>query len=181
MLPDVDGIEVCRRVREKYKNPIIMLTARTDQIDQIIGLEMGADDYICKPVEPRLLLARIKALLRRAASEKVQQPVIVDEERLNFDSLTIDNAARCVTLAGKEILLTCPEYDLLWLLVKNAGKVLSRETIYSSLRGISYDGSNRMIDITISHIRTKISEDPKVSKRIKTIRNKGYMFAKTFN
>lgn len=180
MLPDVDGIEVCRRVREKYQKPILMLTARTDQIDQILGLEMGADDYVCKPVEPRLLLARIKALLRRVDTEK-EQMQLIDNEHLQFDNLVIDNGARCVMLSGKEILLSSPEYDLLWLLAKNAGKILSREAIFSSLRGISYDGMNRMIDITISHIRTKISDDPNVSKRIKTIRNKGYMFVRTLN
>ncbi len=183
MLPDMDGIEICRQVRNQYQNPILMLTARSDQIDQILGLEIGADDYVCKPVEPRLLLARIKALLRRNSAEAEQQ--LIEEkqssERLVFDRLVIDNGARCVTLDDEEIFLTSSEYDLLWLLASNAGKIYSREDVFSSLRGISYDGLNRTIDINISHIRAKIDDDSNSPKRIKTIRNKGYMFVKTLS
>ncbi|BFM17327.1 response regulator transcription factor BfmR [Maricurvus nonylphenolicus] len=179
MLPGADGIEVCRSIRDKFHNPILMLTARTDQIDQILGLEIGADDYVCKPVEPRLLAARVKALLRRSQPETSPAEILTNSEALTFDDLVIDNGSRRVTLADKEVELTTPEYDLLWLLAQNAGTVLSRQEIFESLRGISYDGQNRAIDINISHIRSKLNDDPNSPQRIKTVRNKGYMFAKS--
>jgi len=181
MLPDVDGIEVCRRVREHYHHPILMLTARGDQIDHILGLEMGADDYIVKPVEPRLLLARVKALLRRTQTGSATETEQASAQRLVFDNLVIDNGARSVTLSGEEVILSSPQYDLIWLLAQNAGQVLSREDIFTALRGIDYDGLNRTIDINISHIRNKLHDDAGTPKRIKTIRNKGYMFVKNIS
>lgn len=171
MLPGADGLTVCREVRKQYRNPILMLTARSDDMDQVLGLEMGADDYVAKPVKPRLLLARIRALLRRVESELEPVPT-----RLEFDNLIIDNAAREVLLDGRSVELTSAEYDLLWLLASNAGRVLSRELIFEKLRGIQYDGQDRSIDVRISRIRPKIGDDPDNPKRIKTVRSRGYLF-----
>ena len=152
MLPGEDGLSICRRLRPDYDGPILMLTARTDDMDQIQGLEMGADDYVCKPVRPRLLLARIRG------------------------KLVIDNAMREAWLDGQTIELTSAEFDLLWLLAANTGRILSREEIFNSLRGIEYDGQDRSIDVRISRIRPKIGDDPMHPRLIKTVRSKGYLF-----
>lgn len=174
MLPGTDGLAVCREVRANYHNPILMLTARTDDMDQVLGLEMGADDYVAKPAQPRVLLARIRALLRR--SETVPSDEV--PHRLEFGDLVIDNGGRSVTLNGELVDFTSAEYDLLWLLASNAGKILSRENIFERLRGIEYDGQDRSIDVRISRIRPKIGDDPENPKRIKTVRSKGYLFVK---
>lgn len=171
MLPGADGLTVCREVRRHYRNPILMLTARTDDMDQILGLEMGADDYVPKPVKPRLLLARVRALLRRIEPDAETPP-----SRLEFGNLVIDNSAREVVLDGQSVEMTSAEYDLLWLLASHAGTVLSRETIFERLRGIQYDGQDRSIDVRISRIRPKVGDDPDNPRRIKTVRSKGYLF-----
>ncbi|MBO1540011.1 response regulator [Pseudomonas sp. OA65] len=173
MLPGEDGMSICRKVREHYDGPILMLTARTDDTDQIQGLDLGADDYVCKPVRPRLLLARIQALLRRSEPEPstAQKP-----RRLQFGPLVVDDALREAWLQGNGIELTSAEFDLLWLLVSNAGRILSREEIFTALRGIGYDGQDRSIDVRISRIRPKIGDDPDHPRLIKTIRSKGYLF-----
>ncbi|MFN3713991.1 MAG: response regulator [Alcanivoracaceae bacterium] len=176
MLPGADGLTVCREVRRHFRNPILMLTARTDDMDQILGLEMGADDYVAKPVKPRLLLARIRALLRRIESDTETPP-----SRLEFGNLVIDNSAREVILEGASVEMTSAEYDLLWLLASHAGTVLSRETIFERLRGIQYDGQDRSIDVRISRIRPKVGDDPDNPKRIKTVRSKGYLFVADIN
>ncbi len=180
MLPGADGLEVCREVRSDYQNPILMLTARTDDVDQVLGLEMGADDYVAKPVRPRVLLARIRALLRRQEQGGVTEGAaeVEDLDRLVFGELTIDNGAREVRLAGEAVDLTSAEYDLLWLLASNAGKILTREEIFERLRGIEYDGQDRSIDVRVSRIRPKVGDDPMNPKRIKTVRSKGYLFVK---
>ena len=175
MLPGADGLAVCREVRGTFRNPILMLTARTDDMDQVLGLEMGADDYVAKPVKPRVLLARIRALLRRVETDNERDS---SPSRLEFGALVIDNSAREVTLRGESVDLTSAEYDLLWLLASNAGTVLSRETIFEKLRGIQYDGQDRSIDVRISRIRPKVGDDPENPKRIKTVRSKGYLFVK---
>lgn len=180
MLPGADGLEVCREVRPDFQNPILMLTARTDDVDQVLGLEMGADDYVAKPVRPRVLLARIRALLRR----QEQSPSGGDEgslhanDRLTFGDLAIDNGAREVRLNSELVDLTSAEYDLLWLLASNAGKILTREEIFERLRGIEYDGQDRSIDVRVSRIRPKVGDDPMNPRRIKTVRSKGYLFVK---
>ena len=174
MLPGEDGLSICRKVRDQYDGPILMLTARTDDLDQIQGLDMGADDYVCKPVRPRLLLARIQALLRR--SETPEPAVPQKLRRLQFGPLVVDNALREAWLQGQGIELTSAEFDLLWLLVDNAGRILSREEIFTALRGIGYDGQDRSIDVRISRIRPKIGDDPDHPRLIKTIRSKGYLF-----
>ena len=177
MMPRLDGLSATMKIREKKNIPIIILSAKTEDSDKVLGLSMGADDYVPKPVQPRVLLARIRALLRR--TDKV-----VDEEvaqRLEFDDLVIDNGGRSVTLNDELVDFTSAEYDLLWLLASNAGRILSREDIFERLRGIEYDGQDRSIDVRISRIRPKIGDDPENPKRIKTVRSKGYLFVKEGN
>ncbi|MCP1622208.1 response regulator [Pseudomonas nitroreducens] len=174
MLPGEDGLSICKRLRPDYDGPILMLTARTDDMDQVQGLEMGADDYVCKPVRPRVLLARIRALLRR--SEPAEAAPAPAGKRLTFGKLVIDNAMREAWLDEQTIELTSAEFDLLWLLAANAGRILSREEIFNSLRGIEYDGQDRSIDVRISRIRPKIGDDPMHPRLIKTVRSKGYLF-----
>ncbi|MFJ4343702.1 response regulator [Pseudomonas sp. NPDC089401] len=170
MLPGEDGLSICRRVRSQYPGPILMLTARSDELDQVQGLDLGADDYVCKPVRPRLLLARIQALLRRSESAESKR------HALAFGPLRIDQRLREAWLADQLIDLTGAEFDLLWLLASNAGRVLSREQIFTALRGVGYDGQDRSIDVRISRIRPKIGDDPEHPRLIKTLRSKGYLF-----
>jgi two-component system response regulator RstA len=181
MLPGEDGLSICRRVRPAYNGPIIMLTARTDDLDQVLGLEMGADDYISKPVKPRVLLARIRAMLRRitdAAGAGGDDASGEEPVRLQFNDLVVDRSMREAWLNDQSIDLTSAEFDLLWLLASNAGRVLSREEIFTALRGIEYDGQDRSIDVRVSRIRPKIGDDPIHPRRIKTVRSKGYLFVK---
>ena len=172
MLPGEDGLSICRKVRDRYDGPILMLTARADDLDQVLGLETGADDYVCKPVRPRLLLARIRALLRRR--EPVEAPSIA--KRLEYGPLVVDSALREAWLRGELIELTGAEFDLLWLLTSNPGRIMSREEIFAELRGIEYDGQDRSIDVRISRIRPRIGDDPEHPRLIKTVRGKGYLF-----
>lgn len=181
MLPGEDGLSICRRVRPFYSGPIIMLTARTDDLDQVLGLEMGADDYISKPVKPRVLLARIRAMLRRVTENtqgSANEPSGEEPSRLQFNDLIVDRSMREAWLNDASIDLTSAEFDLLWLLASNAGRVLSREEIFTALRGIEYDGQDRSIDVRVSRIRPKIGDDPVHPRRIKTVRSKGYLFVK---
>lgn len=179
MLPGEDGLAVCRIVRPYYKGPILILTARTEDLDQVLGLEMGADDYVAKPVRPRVLLARIRALLRRVKDDVADLPAKEGgENRLTFGNLVVDSAMREAWLDGQSIDLTSAEFDLLWLLSSSAGRVLTREEIFNQLRGIEYDGQDRSFDVRISRIRPKIGDDPMNPKRIKTVRSKGYLFVK---
>ncbi|WP_341520943.1 response regulator transcription factor [Pseudomonas sp. G.S.17] len=173
MLPGEDGLSICRKVRDRFDGPILMLTARTDDSDQIQGLDTGADDFVCKPVHPRVLLARIHALLRRS---EPPQPPAGELRRLVFGPLVVDNALREAWLQGNSIDLTSAEFDLLWLLVANAGRILSREEIFTALRGFGYDGQDRSIDVRISRIRPRIGDDPDHPRLIKTVRSKGYLF-----
>lgn len=173
MLPGEDGLSICRKVRNQYDGPILMLTARTDDSDQVQGLDMGADDFVCKPVHPRVLLARIHALLRRSDTT---EPAAQESRRLVFGPLKVDNALREAWLNEQTIELTSAEFDLLWLLVTNAGRILSREEIFTALRGVAYDGQDRSIDVRISKIRPRIGDDPIHPRLIKTVRNKGYLF-----
>ena len=148
MLPGEDGLSICRKVRDRYEGPILMLTARADDLDQVLGLEIGADDYVCKPVRPRLLLARIRALLRRR--EGVEPAPASNGKRLQYGPLVVDNALREAWLRGEGIELTGAEFDLLWLLTSNPGRIMSREQIFSELRGIVDLGQDRSIDVRIS-------------------------------
>jgi len=170
MLPGISGIEVCRQLRPSYSGPILMLTALDEDMDQMLGLELGADDYVIKPVKPRLLLSRLRALLRR-----VGQGGATPKPGLIADHLMIDLKSRTVSLAGELISLTTAEFDLLLLLAKHATAVVSRETIVQSLRGFDYDGLDRSIDRRISRLRKKLNDDSAEPFIIKTVRGKGYL------
>ena len=159
-----------------------MLTARDEDFDQIFGLELGADDYIAKPVQPRLLLARIKALLRRApatplnaAGDAAGPP---EPAEMSFGRFRISQATRSSQLGSDSIDLTTAEFDLLWLLARHAGNILSRDDLLQELRGIGFDGLDRSIDARISRLRRKLGDDPENPARIKTVRGKGYLFSK---
>ncbi|MDP2562927.1 winged helix-turn-helix domain-containing protein [Psychrobium sp. 1_MG-2023] len=182
MLPGLDGIDVCKAVRPQFTNPIIMITARDEEIDEVLGLEMGADDYMTKPVRARALLARIRGALRR--SERMQQPATVNDEssaeidRLQFSGLVISLQSRTVSLDGEVIKLSSNEFDVLWFLASKAGEVVSREELVSHLRGFDYDGFDRSIDLRISRLRKKLNDNSAEPFRIKTIWGKGYLLAK---
>jgi DNA-binding response OmpR family regulator len=171
MLPGKDGLEVCRELRNIYAGPIMMLTAKSSDIDQVVGLELGADDYVIKPAEPRVLLARARALLRRGEASD-NSPT-----ELALGKLSICKTSHHVSLAGQRVILTTQEFDLLWLLACTAGQVLSRDTIYQELRGLEYDGLDRTVDVCISHLRKKLNDDSENPRRIKTVWGKGYLFA----
>ena len=180
MLPGKDGFEVCRGIRTQYKGVILMLTARDEDLDQILGLELGADDYLAKPVQPRLLLARIKALLRRAPRIPGGDTGFPagDSNELSFGNFRISQATRSTHLGSETIDLTTAEFDLLWLLASHAGNILSRDDLLQQLRGIGFDGLDRSIDARISRLRRKLGDDPENPTRIKTVRGKGYLFSK---
>ena len=181
MLPGKDGFEVCRAVRDRYKGVILMMTARDEDLDQILGLELGADDYIAKPVQPRLLLARIKALLRRSPGSANPADDSADPDQLTqlaFGNFSISQATRSTYLGDETIDLTTAEFDLLWLLARHAGNILSRDDLLQELRGIGFDGLDRSIDARISRLRRKLGDDPENPTRIKTVRGKGYLFSK---
>lgn len=179
MLPGKDGLSVCREIRAAYDGPILILTARDDDMDQVAGLELGADDYVRKPVEPRVLLARIRALFRRiniTGSGPDTTESVSEENDLVFGALRIDCTSRNVFLAGKEVDLTTNEFDLLLLLANNEGSVLSRDTIFSTMRGIGYDGMDRSVDMYVSRLRRKLGDDTSRPSRIKTVWGAGYLF-----
>jgi DNA-binding response OmpR family regulator len=172
MLPDIDGFEVCRRVRTESDIPILMLTARGDETDRIVGLEIGADDYLPKPFNPRELLARLRAILRRRDKGGRRHA-----EVLRFGRLEIDRDARIVRLGGEERSLTSYQFDLLCVLADNAGRVMSRERLMDSVKGEPLEAFDRSIDVHISRIRAAIEEDVKRPQRIITVRGAGYVFA----
>ncbi len=178
MLPDLDGLEVCRRIRALPSTlahtPILMLTAKGDPMDRVIGLEMGADDYLPKPFEPRELLARIRAILRRQGEGA--KPVTT--QPLRFGSLEIERDARTVTVAGQPCELTSYQFDLLVALAERAGRVLTRDQIMEAVRGRELDAFDRSIDVHMGRIRAAIEADPKTPKRILTVRGVGYVFAR---
>jgi two-component system OmpR family response regulator/two-component system response regulator RstA len=179
-LPGKDGFDVLRDVRRDFAGRIVMLTARDDDIDQVLGLEGGADDYIAKPVAPRVLLARLKALLRRdAAAPAAAAPgAPAAPPPLRFGTLELRPAAREVRLDGAAVELTTAEYELLLFLAQRAGTVVSRDDIMQGLRGLEFDGLDRAIDARISRLRRKLGDDADTPTRIKTVRGKGYLFAR---
>jgi two-component system OmpR family response regulator/two-component system response regulator RstA len=172
-LPDRDGFSVCREVRPWFGGAIVMLTARDEDVDQIVGLELGADDYLVKPVQPRVLVARLRAMLRRASA-----PPAVSECRIDMGCFSIRNDTRAALLQGEPLELTSAEFDLLWLLASHAGTVLSRDDLIGRLRGISYDGLDRSIDSRVSRLRRKLGDAPTAPVRICTVRGKGYLFSR---
>jgi DNA-binding response OmpR family regulator len=175
MLPDGDGLDMCRELRSSPRTrnlPLLMLSARGEPTDRIVGLEVGADDYLPKPFEPRELLARIRALLRRSATSQV------DDDVWRFGQLEIDNGLRQARLGGVSCDLTSYQFDLLTVLARNPGRVLSRDQIMDSLKGHPLEAFDRSIDVHISRIRAAIESDPKNPQRILTVRGVGYVFAK---
>ncbi|HZP91639.1 MAG TPA: response regulator transcription factor [Burkholderiales bacterium] len=173
MLPDTDGFEVCRQVRARHDLPVLMLTARGDETDRIVGLELGADDYLPKPFNPRELAARLKAILRRRGGAHAERGA-----PLRFGRLEIDRDARSVRVAGEERGMTGYQFDLLVVLAENAGRVMSREALMDRVRGEELDAFDRSIDVHISRIRAAIEDDPRHPRRIITVRGAGYVFAR---
>ncbi len=171
MLPGRDGLSICKEIRPTFLGPILMLTARNEDFDQVLGLEFGADDYVIKPAEPRVLLARIKALLRRGTFSS-NEP----EAQLTFGSLTIDAISRDVYLDGNKVVLSTHEFDLLHIIAQNAGNILSRDYLFNKLYNREYDGLDRTMDVRISQLRKKLNDNSEEALRIKTIWGKGYLF-----
>jgi DNA-binding response OmpR family regulator len=170
MLPDGDGLEVCRRIRQTSDLPILMLTARGDAMDRVVGLEIGADDYLPKPFEPRELLARLRALLRRRGA--------APRDALRFGRLEVDRGSRRVSIDGDERPLTSYQFSLLVALAEHAGRVMSRDALMDLVKGEALEAFDRSIDIHISRIRAAIEDDPKKPRRIITVRGAGYVFAR---
>ena len=171
MLPDMDGLDVCRKVRARAQTPILMLTARGEAMDRVVGLEMGADDYLPKPFEPRELLARLRAILRRSKSDN-------RADILHFGRLEIDTGAREVRLDGKSKPLTSYQFALLVVLAQHAGRVMSRDAIMDLMKHEPLEAFDRSIDVHISRVRAAIEDDVKRPRRIITVRGAGYVFAK---
>jgi len=172
MLPDLDGLEVCRRLRARSDLPVLMLTARGDAADRIVGLELGADDYLPKPFEPRELLARLRAILRRRVGGAQRG------EQLRYGRLEIDRAARTIRVDGKPVELTAYQYALLLTLAEHAGRVMTRDALMDLMKGEPLEAFDRSIDVHISRIRAAIEDDPKQPRRILTVRGAGYVFAR---
>ena len=170
MLPDINGFEVCKQIRQFSPVPVIMLTARGDLMDKVVGLELGADDYLPKPFEPRELVARIQSILRRTGA-RVEESAVE-----TFGRLTVDFLRRQALLDGAPVDLTTNEFAALVLLVRNAGKVLDRDQILQELRGMDSEAFNRSVDITMSRLRQKLNDDPKAPEFIKTVWGAGYVF-----
>ncbi len=177
MLPKLDGLDVCKAVRPKFSNPILMLTARDEELDEVLGLEVGADDYMTKPVRARVLLARVRKHLDRVAKDSSVGEKTINE-KLVFDRLSIDSATRSVVFDDERLDLSSKEFDILWLLAQNAGQIISRDFLVKQLRGFDYDGYDRSIDLLISRLRKKLGDNSSESGRIKTVWGKGYLFVK---
>ncbi|ABI72900.1 response regulator [Shewanella frigidimarina] len=171
MIPVKNGFDVCKEARGFYSGPILFMTACVEDGDEIQGLEMGADDYLTKPIRPQVLLARIKALLRRANDEEPKQQLV-------FGALVLNATAKTVTVHQQALGLNDNEFDVLWLLALQAGKVVSRIDLVSQLRGIEYDGLDRSVDIRVSRLRKKLQEAQDQPYKVKTIRGKGYLFCR---
>jgi len=171
-LPDMDGLDICRQLRAKSDTPVLMLTARGDAMDRIVGLEIGADDYLPKPFQPRELLARLRAILRRRTG------VAAAERPLRFGRLEIDRDAHALRVDGSERTVTSYQFALLVAMAQNAGRVLSREVLLDLVKGEQLEAFDRTIDVHISRIRAAIEDDAKHPRRIITVRGAGYVFAK---
>jgi DNA-binding response OmpR family regulator len=172
MLPAIDGLEVCRRLRHDSSVPIIMLTACGEETDRVLGLELGADDYIVKPFSPRELVARIKSVLRRTSAGPVQAP----GGALRFGALCVNPQAREVTLQGNEVRLTAKEFDLMWFLVSHPGQVFTREQLMNQVWDYTYAGDSSTVTVHIRRLREKVEADPMKPRYIKTVWGVGYKF-----
>lgn len=181
MLPGKDGMTLCRDLRAQWQGPIVLLTSLDSDMNHILALEMGAQDYILKTTPPAVLLARLRLHLRQAQlgqSDEAPVPVAAQQQKmLRFGSLSIDALNREVTLFSEQITLSTADFDLLWELASHAGQILNRDALLKTLRGVSYDGLDRSIDVAISRLRKKLHDSATEPFRIKTIRNKGYLFA----
>lgn len=171
MIPVKNGFDVCKEARAFYTGPILFMTACVEDGDEIRGLDAGADDYLTKPIRPQVLLARIKALLRRVSDEEQKQQLV-------FDSLVLNATAKSVTIDKQPLDLNANEFDVLWLLALKAGTIVSRNELVAQLRGIEYDGLDRSVDIRISRLRKKLQEALSQPYKVKTIRGKGYLFCR---
>ncbi|AOY96508.1 DNA-binding response regulator [Cupriavidus sp. USMAA2-4] len=172
MLPGRDGMQVCRDLRAVSPVPVLMLSARGENVDVILGLEAGADDYVAKPVEPRVLLARMRALLRRPVQWLAEVP------RLAFDALEIERSSRTVVLEGRPVDVTTMEFEMLWALASRAGTVLTRDDLLNAVRGVDFNGLDRSVDVCIGRLRRKLNDNPRDPARIKTVWGRGYLFAR---
>jgi DNA-binding response OmpR family regulator len=172
-LPGKDGISICKEVRAGFEGPILMLTARGNEIDEVVALEVGADDYMAKPVRPRALLARLRVHLKRSHGGTME----FTDSKIELGRLIIDSSSRTMLIDKKPVKLTTAEFDLMWLLATNAGKVISRESIYEQLHGVEFDGVDRSIDLRVSRLRKKVGDDPNLPRLIKSIRGIGYQLA----
>ena len=171
MLPGIDGMEICKKLRqEKVKTPILMLTARDDELDKVLGLELGADDYMTKPFSPRELVARIKAIMRRTNFENETE----EDDVIVIGDLLINESRHVVQFKGNPLELTPKEFELLLFFAKHRGKVLSRDQLLNGVWDFEYDGDTRIVDVHVSHLREKIEDNPKKPKYIQTIRGFGY-------
>ena len=175
MLPDGDGLDICRQIRARSESPILMLTARGDPMDRVVGLEMGADDYLPKPFEPRELLARLRAILRRT---RTAPRTGSSADVLRYGRLEIDRGAHAVRLDGAPCPLTGYQFALLLALAEHAGRVMSRDALLDAVKGEQFEAFDRSIDVHISRIRAAIEDDPKKPRRVITMRGSGYVFAK---
>jgi len=182
MLPGLDGVDVCKAVRPDFKNTIIMVTARDEEIDEVLALEMGADDYLIKPVRARALLTRIGKYLKqqeqRISSDEKSNTEEKDATYLQFNNLIIDRQAMVVMLDNSKIKISSNEFEVLWLLALHAGQLVTRDELVSQLRGFDYDGFDRSIDLRVSRLRKKLNDNSTEPFRIKTVWGKGYLFAK---
>src|ERR1700730_379409 len=170
-LPGQDGLSICKQLRPAYQNPILILTARANDIDHVLGLELGADDYVIKPVEPRRLMARINALLLLSKTQSG-----VEHKTLRFGRLLVNPVTRSVSLDSESIALSSHEFDLLVCLATHAGEIQSSEALFRQLYRREYDGLDRLLDVRISHLRRKLGDEADGTKRIKTIWGQGYLF-----
>lgn len=179
MLPGVDGLTLCRDLRPRFTGPIVMLTALDSDMNQILGLELGANDYILKTTPPAVLLARLRLHLRQHASieREAPAPSLTPHKAMRFGTLSIDPINRQVLLSGELIALSTADFDLLWELATHAGQIMDRDALLKNLRGVSYDGMDRSVDVAISRLRKKLQDNATEPYRIKTVRNKGYLFA----
>ncbi|SKA09130.1 two-component system, OmpR family, response regulator RstA [Oceanospirillum multiglobuliferum] len=187
MLPGMDGLSICRQIRPIFHGKILFLTASDDDMDQVAALEMGADDYVCKPLQPRVLLARIRMLLRRLEDEQTKadsmietsdrHPLLEGLNQLTFGALKLKQTVKLCQLNGHDIDLTSSEFDLLWLLASHANQPLPRDELVRKTRGIEYDGLDRTVDNRIVSLRKKLGDTSSPSRHIITIRGKGYLFA----
>ncbi|GKW43772.1 two-component system response regulator RstA [Pectobacterium parvum] len=183
MLPGKDGMTICRELRPQYSGPIVLLTSLDSDMNHILALEMGADDYILKTTPPAVLLARLRLHLRQyaattqAVTENAAPAALQVHKSLHFGLLCIDPVNREVTLGQEHIVLSTADFDLLWQLATHAGHIMDRDALLKNLRGVTYDGMDRSIDVAISRLRKKLYDNPLEPFRIKTVRNKGYLFA----